>query len=178
METWIALALMGGMASADLNPMPTTETSYAVARQQAVTAKKPLAVFVGKGMSSIREKLAKLDPRTRRVLSQEFVVVAIDRETPQGTRLAKDLEIKSEGVVISDRSTNLQAYSHEGDVEDDQLQLALVKYSAPDVEVKMTESNIQSTPVVTPSVAAPAAVPSYYSSPYTTYGSCPNCRRR
>jgi len=161
MSSFIAIvALAGSLASANIPEQPKWEKSYFEARTWAVENQKPLAVFIGSGVSGW-EKVSKdgsFDAKVYQMLKEEYVCVYVDTDTDAGKNLAKAFAVDAKGLVISDKTGNTQAFHHSGDLSKDLLAKAVERYA--DVpQAKGTES------VAT---LNPPAVVKYQSS-------CPNC---
>jgi hypothetical protein len=162
MHTMIAIvALAGSLASANIPEQPKWEKSYFDARTWAMERQKPLAVFIGSGVSGW-EKVAKeggFDPKVYQLLKDKYVCVYIDIDTETGKALAKQFAVDKKGLVISDKAGTTQAFHHSGDLSKELLAKAVERYS----EVNVA----QSTESVT--TLAPPTAPVQYSCP-----SCPN----
>lgn len=143
MHTWIALALVGSTASANIPEGLTWQKDYNAAKLQAKEAQKPLAVFIGTGTDGwttlIREGSS--DPTVNRVLMENYVCVYADRSTPAGQRLAEVFEVANgTGLVISDKTGSVQAYHHSGLLARADLTRTLERYADPDRLVYATET--------------------------------------
>jgi hypothetical protein len=140
------LALAGSM----LGPIPTTSPDlvwwrdYYVARGRAVTDQKPLAVFVGAGLGGYHHltKEGQLDDSVKKVLADHYVCVYLDTASPSQEGLIKDLAVtKGTGLVLSDRTGNLQAFHHDGQIARADLAKQLQRFADPTVEVHTTLTN-------------------------------------
>ncbi len=163
MNAWIAIvALAGSLASANI-PEPKWEKGYFEARASALENQKPLAVFIGSGVSGW-EKVAKegnFDPKVNQLLKDKYVCVYVDTDTEAGKALAKAFVVDAKGLVISDKSGKKQAFYHNGDMSKDLLVKAFEKY-ADGKDAAVTDTTATINP------PAPVAAPVYQSS-------CPNC---
>jgi hypothetical protein len=86
----------------------------------------------------------------------------VDRATTDGAKLAGEFGLADAGLVMSDRTAEVQAFRHVGTMPDAELRLAAVRYSDPNLVVKTTETG----------APAQAVAPVYYQ----PSGTCPNCR--
>ncbi len=149
---WIAIvALAGSLASANIPEPPKWEKSYFEARTWAAERHKPLAVFIGSGVSGW-EKVSKegsFDAKVYQLLKDKYVCVYIDSDTETGKSLAKDFAVGGKGLVISDKTGNTQAFHHSGDLSKELLVKAVERYAdAPDA--KSTESVVALAPPPAP----------------------------
>lgn len=113
---------------------------YAAARKHAQKEQKPLAVFIGSGQKVAWDET--LTEPIRKILTQKYVCVYVDTTKQNGRTLADEFEItKGLGLVISDRTGNIQAYHHDGGMESKALAARLQRFSDPDLDVQRTESN-------------------------------------
>ncbi len=112
---------------------PTWATSYSAACKECETAKKPLAVFLGTGKTGY-DRVARdggLSTECRKQLASGYVCVFIDTSTESGRRLAGEFEMPSgQGIVISDRGGAVQAFRHEGDLTNADLNAYLERYAS------------------------------------------------
>jgi hypothetical protein len=166
----VLLALSGILVGAQPAEGPTWFTDYGTARKQGRTDNKPLAVLVASGPNGF-EKVSqegKLSKEVKELLAQSYVCVFVDAGSKAGQRLAADFALgKGLGIVLSDRSGELQAFYHEGKLTNQKLAHYLQRFAAPDLTVRTTLVNDEvrvsyyspSAPAVPPS--APAHVPSY-----------------
>src|SRR5271165_6234409 len=104
-------------------PTPPTgvrwHTDYNRAQTEAKKEGKPLAVFIGSdstryaGMSQD----GRLAASTAMYLAANYVCLYADTQDETGRRLADELAIsQGRGLVISDRTGQLQAFCHDGDL--------------------------------------------------------------
>jgi hypothetical protein len=129
MYTAIALfALTATVTTGNLNPAPTWQTDYRTAHAAVTTAGKPMAIFIANGTGW--ESIVKdgIDAGTKKVLAEKFVCLFVDASTAQGRGLAQAFQV-GRGLVISDRTGTVQAYSMAGDLTKAELTTALTKYS-------------------------------------------------
>lgn len=138
---------------------------YGSAQQLGRTEQKPLAVFLGSGSDGWRQlsREGRLGEEAKRILAAEYVCVYIDTAHGPGKQLATAFEIPpGPGIVISDRTGDLQAFRHAGNLGNEDLVRYLRRYAEPDRVVRRTESNPQGHPN-TPLTYQPA--PAYQNSP-------------
>jgi hypothetical protein len=159
----LLVALSGLVAPGDATESPSWLTDYNSASKQVVSAKKPLAVFLGSKADTLSRD-GQLSSDAKRILADNYVCLHIDPATAQGKSLASAFELPSGlGIVISDRSGKVQAFRHEGDLANADLVRYLTRYSDPNYVVRTTESN-------------PGERVSYYppsQAPVSSY--CPTC---
>ena len=124
------------------------EHDYRQARSAAVSASKPLAVFVGAGAEGWRKVVHDccLDADSQKTLAEKYVVVYVNQDTDAGRRIAESFQLSGkDGLVISDRSGKVQAFRHEGDITASDLSQRLTRYADPAFVATTTES---STPLI------------------------------
>jgi hypothetical protein len=158
MNVFAIVALAGSLASANIPAQPTWLKDYREARQTAIDGKKPLAVFIGSGVTGW-EQVGKFDPKVYQLLNEKYVCVYVNTDTTTGKNLAKAFEVSGKGLVISDKAGTTQAFHHSGDLSGEMLQKALVRYS--DTEVAQGTESV--------SYLAPTPKPTQYQS------NCPSC---
>src|SRR5262245_28843284 len=126
----LLVALLSVPGAADT---PTWATSYSAACKECETAKKPLAVFFGAGKMGY-DKVVRdggLSADSRKQLASGYVPVVIDTSTGSGRRLAGEFDMPSgQGIVISDRTGEVQAFRHEGDLTNTDLNAYLERYAS------------------------------------------------
>lgn len=136
------LALMGLAAPAE-GTSPTWLNDYSQARRLGTDQKKPLAVFLSPGKESWGKRALEGEQgkEVRRLLADRYVCVSIDTSTEAGRRLAEAFEMAGgKGIVISDRSGDLQAFRHEGELSNGDLGRYLARHSTNDQPVATTET--------------------------------------
>lgn len=157
-------SLIALVASANNVAPLTWQTDYAKAYAMSVEKHRPMALFIGEGTSGPAQIVKDgLTESTTKLLKQNFVVVYINTKTASGKKLAESYHITS-GLVISDRSGEIQALRLAGTIEADDFAASLVKYSDPNVVVTTTQVS-----------AKPAPVAVYAPSPCAS-GNCPYAR--
>lgn len=153
--TLTALALSTVLASGI--PTPTTwQPDYRSAVVRAATDKKPLAVFLVKDEATM--KAISSDALDK--LKREYVAVIVNTETESGKKLATSFEM-TEGLVISDRTGEKQAFRHVGSIPTTDLPSTLERFAHVSQVVTVTETQgiVYAAPVAAP-VYSPAPV--YY----------------
>jgi hypothetical protein len=150
------------------------ESSYTHAQRHAAAQKKPLVVVFGSGGNGWTNVVSSGTParEVNKLLAEKYVCLYVDTNSAAGQKLAQDFEIADGvGMVISDRSGESQAFWHNGDMTNGNLEHYLTKYANPDVVVGRTETyNTQRTSYY-PQAPAYQSVPAYYSAP--AYQSAP-----
>jgi hypothetical protein len=144
MHTSILVLAFSGFAPSANSDTPTWLNDYHAGVRQAAAQKKPLAVFLAAGVNGWRKvgQDNRLSHETQRILASQYVCVHVDTATPEGERFARVFEIPSGlGIVISDRTAQVQAFSHEGDLTDAKMVRYLTRYGASNYVVFTTETN-------------------------------------
>ncbi len=159
----LLVALTGLSAPAEGAKVASWSQDYTSARKQAIGEKKPLAVFLapGKGAWDKIGRDGGVSADANSVLASQYVCVHVDTSTSAGKALAEAFEIPTGvGIVISDRTGDIQAFRHEGDLANRDLVRYLERYSDPTRVARTTESN--------PGHEHAAPV-------YSQQGYCPSC---
>src|SRR5579871_2011135 len=108
MYTSILLVAMAGTRAPSAMPSPDWKQDYATASREGKRTRKPLAVFVGRGADGWGQvsDTGRLGPDVRGLLGESYVCLYVDRDTPDGRRLAAKFDLDSDGpgLVISDGS--------------------------------------------------------------------------
>ena len=177
MQSLIAIiALAGSIASANIPATPKWQSDYRQAGLLAVEAKKPLAVFIGSGVSGW-EKVSKdgnFDPKVYELLKDKYVCLYIDTDTAAGQKLATDFAVAGKGLVISDKFGKTQAFHHSGDLSNVVLAKAITRYSDASLVVTGTESVYHVDPTTyRPAVQFQSSCPTCPNY-QPSFSSCPN----
>jgi phosphoribosylformylglycinamidine (FGAM) synthase-like amidotransferase family enzyme len=122
----------------------TWQSDYTAAQKKAVAQQKPLAVIFGQGTNGWQQLSGgSLLPEAGRTLDDKYVYCYVDTATPEGQALAKQFALRSSvGLVVSDRTGNLQAFWHDGTMPADALSLCLTRYGDPQRTVTTTDTNL------------------------------------
>jgi hypothetical protein len=151
MATTIAMVSLVAALGANLAPGQLTwERDYRQARVLGEKLQKPLAVFVGSGTEGWKQisRDSKLEAAVQKTLTDGYVRVYIDVSTASGRKIADAFGItENTGLVISDKTGDVQAYWHQGNLTATDLAKVLTRYGAKDFVVRTTEtqSNTAST---------------------------------
>jgi hypothetical protein len=179
MYTSILLVALASPQAPDATA-PDWKQDYATASREGKSARKPLAVFVGQGADGWTQvsDTGRLGPQIRDLLKSEYVCLYVDRDTSAGQKLAAAFELAMEGpgLVISDRSGQLQAFRRSGKLAPDALMGFLRAYSDPNRVVRTTETGERAdVRFYPPNTSAPGATGG--GQRYIYSGGCPNCGR-
>jgi hypothetical protein len=156
----VLLALWGAVAPQTSRPNLIWEQDYRQARTVGSRLQKPLAVFVGKGADGWKQLVREgtLDAAVRKTLAERFVPVYINQDLEAGQQMAEAFGLSGKlGLIISDRSGDVMAFRHEGNLDGKDLARHLKRLADPDHVVVTTETNEQ------PVVVQPATI---YQSPF------------
>jgi hypothetical protein len=156
----LAVLTLSGMLGANLSTQPDWQTDYRKAMALAVKEHKPLAVFIVKGES---KKLANLPADVSKALKANYIAVTINSSDAEGKKIAQAFEL-TEGVVISDRTGEKQAYRIEGKTSTDDLPQTLVRLADPKHVTTTTEVHGEAAPITAASFFAPSSY-------------CPSCQQ-
>src|SRR5947209_3065687 len=156
----VCVALAGLVPHAELAPSPHWTSDYVQGRRLGTAQKKPLAVFLapGKGGWDKLTKEGNLGKEAKRFLAERYVCVHVDTDTERGRQLARDFEVSGGvGLIISDRTGEVQAFRHEGTLPSDDLKSYLDRYSTAGRVPQTTETHESSrTSYAAPTGAAPS----------------------
>jgi hypothetical protein len=149
----MGVALAAAFASSAPTLTPAWYHNYRQARDLGEQEHKPLVVVIGSGKTPWANltKVAEQDESINQTLLSSYVCLFIDVDTEDGQRLAKFFDM-SQGLVISDKSGEVQAYRQAGEL------------SATTVAKALTDH-------VKGEVAKPVFQPT------SLGGNCPSCRR-
>src|SRR5437879_6195837 len=114
-------ALSGIMPLSPVAVEPNWMKDYSLARQQGVTASKPLMVVIGTGIRGW-DKVSQeggLSKGVQQVLADSYVCVYLDTNDQKGKALAAVFEVHGRGMIISNRDASVQAFRHEGALNND-----------------------------------------------------------
>jgi hypothetical protein len=139
--TLAAIALAGGISSGAIPSAPNWHTDYAQAMSRSSAEGKPMAVFIGNGADRLARMTADgtITGESARVLRASYICVYLDSETAAGKDLASRFEM-TEGLVISSRGGNVQAYRHSGSIGGKELTDSLSRFAGGDQPV-ITSTN-------------------------------------
>jgi hypothetical protein len=122
--------------------VPSWQPSYDHARLEGKKTGKPVAVIIGsgkQGYDSLTDE-GRLSRTTRKVLAAHYVPVYVNVDTPEGHRLAEAFGVtEGTGLVLSDRTGELQAFYHDGTLSNEDLRYYLRRYANPHLVVRTTE---------------------------------------
>jgi len=145
MYSSIALLAMTACSLANIPVTPAWERDYSSARQVGGKAQKPLVVFFGSGTVNWRQitREGKPDADIFKLLSEQYIRLYVNGETAEGRSLAKAFGLNgARGLVISDRTGDLQAFRYDGDLAAQDLARCLARYGSPNHVVSTTEGNV------------------------------------
>lgn len=153
--TSMTAVAVASLLAGSIETAPKWQTDYRTAVAQAVDQRKPVAVFIGEGANGYAKLVTDgaISDKAENLLKTGYVCLYLDTTTESGKALAKSFNL-TQGIVISDRTGELQALRHGGKVAASDLNRYLEKFS----EVKTivtTETNADAA-VVPASAAAPA----------------------
>jgi hypothetical protein len=163
------IALAASLLSSAVPESPTWRLRYDLARQEGREQGKPLAVVIGSGQRGYEDvsEQGKLSGQARQLLAQKYIPVYVDASTAAGQQLAAEFAIEGTGIVLSDQSGAVQAFSHEGTLDNEVLAGYLQRFAEPGRVVRTTErARSQQVSLYPPqeSYSAPAA-PTYSFAP-------------
>jgi hypothetical protein len=162
--TTLVVALAGFVASTTLGS-PRWHADYRAAQKLGKEGSKPLAVFIGTGKDGWNRisQEGKLGKGIKELLEKDYICVYVDTEIQAGRELASAFEVPNGiGLVISDHSGRYQAFSHQGDLPNEQLLHYLSRYADRNRVVRTTEINPAEPENYYPVESYPVTAPAYY----------------
>jgi hypothetical protein len=157
------------LAGCWLAPLPSAsadevvwQKSYRQAQEHGQKAGKPLAVFVGVGQTSPEQTVQEgsFSNEITKILADHYVCVYLDADRPENRSLVEQFGITArKGLVLSDRTGELQAFHNDGPLKAAELAKQLRHFSGPNVVVQTTVSNAAQGRVSFYPPQAPAAAP-------------------
>jgi hypothetical protein len=170
----VMITVLGSMLLAGQSATPTWQKSYSQARLQSSAQSKPIAVMFGSssnGWMNVVKDAAPTEEVTR-LLTDKYICCYVDTTSPKGKQLAENFGITADtGMVISDRTGQLQAFWHQGDMSSNDLTSCLTKFST-DRPITTTETNrTVRTSNYPPSAESGSNM---YSNPFSS-SYCPSC---
>ena len=118
-----------------LKPLPTWNRDYRLALKEAEAAKKPVAVFIGRGTDGWKAAYeeGEMRPPVRQLLADRYVCVYVDADRPAEQALVRSFAADQLPlVVLSSHSRAYQAYRHSGKLTNASLAGALQSHAAED----------------------------------------------
>lgn len=172
--TTLAITVVAVGPSFTSTSQPKWQPDYSTAVQVAAAQKKPLAVFVGHGKTGFAQLVTDGGPAApvSQALSEKFVSVYVDADSPTGKPLAAALKV-TDGLVISDRTGNLVALRHQGPVAPATLTSYVTTYTADQPVVQTVQAGTLA-PVYSPApvFSSPMYVPGYQFGGNCANGQC------
>ena len=172
MYTSIVLAALMSPGAAGpqvlVSEKPTWQTDYSAARKEGQEQNKPLAVFIGSGAQGWKKvsRENELTSDALRTLAESYVCVYVDATSPAGKSLADNFSL-TQGLVVSSRDGQTQAFRHSGPIAATDLDTTLRRYSNGHVSL-LTETLEEADGPKEKPKGAPAAGPA----PALVYTSC------
>ena len=142
LSTLSVVAALGAMVQS-ISLSSAWNDDYRAARELGLQHHRPLAVFLGKGAFDWKQitREGQTNAGVQKLLAERYVRVYIDTDTAYGRELATSLGLAgSRGLVISDRTGDVMAFRHDGDLAAWEVAQRLARYSDPDLTVRTTES--------------------------------------
>lgn len=152
----MGVALAATFASAD-TITPAWQNDYRQARELGEREHKPVVVVIGSGKTpwANLSKVAEQDGTINQTLKANYVCLFVDVDNAEGQKLAKFFGM-NQGLVISDKTGEVQAYRQAGEQTAAQVAQALATHVKGEV--------------AKPAIFHPTSYPQFG-------GDCPNCRR-
>ena len=144
MFTSALVVVLFGLAEVGKSQTPLWMTEYWSAQKAAKEQGKPLAVFLApgnEGWNKVSQR-GRLSEEALRVLAVDYACVFLDTEKKEVRDLAQAFSVSDGlGLVISNRTGELQAFRHEGDLADGTLLRYLKRFADPELVVQETVTN-------------------------------------
>jgi hypothetical protein len=139
---------------------PPWQDNYTTALAAGARAKKPLAVFIGSGARGW-EKLCRegnLSDASRKQLARDYICVYVDAASERGKRLARAFSM-TQGLVLSTRDGEEQAFRHSGRLSAEELEAALLRHASEPVAARTETLQQRVSYSYNPATPAPAPAP-------------------
>jgi hypothetical protein len=151
----MGVAIAAAFASAAPALTPAWHHDYRQARELGERERKPLVVVIGSGKTAWANlsKVAGEDESINQTLLSSYVCLFVDVDTPEGQKLSKFFGM-STGLVISDKTGEVQAYRQIGEQTAPHVSTALKTHAKGEI----------AKPVFTPTS-------------FSNGSDCPSCRR-
>lgn len=146
--SFVLFALAGVFANIPTSGEAMLFRDYSLARRQSASVNKPLAVFIGNGISGWENvsQEGKLDTDVHQLLSAKYVCLYVDINQLHGRELANAFEVlNGPALVISNRDGQVQAFRHEGSLSNAELGSYLRRFSSDEHVVRFTETRVVET---------------------------------
>jgi hypothetical protein len=157
------------------------QKDYTHAMHACKTEKKPMAVFFGSGKAGYGKvcKDGQLSTALQKLLADNYVCMYVDVSTPAGEKLAADFAItQGQGLVLSSRTGDVQAFYHDGDLNDGDLTRWVNRFADPNVIVRTTMTNSSTRVSLYPPDAGGASGYGYGAYTQGGYGYAPQHHQR
>lgn len=154
----ITLAIATFIGASVRTPIPVSGNwlnDYTAAQAKGRLEGKPLAVFVATGPTGY-DKLThegSLGEAIRSTLARHYVCVYLDGNSTSAQGIIRALQIRSQGIVISDLTGGYQVYHHSGTLSQSELASRLdefAQWSAPVYTTVSTDSERARSQVFVP----------------------------
>lgn len=171
MRTSIGFLALAGLLTAPLaaSAEGVAFTSYSEGQEFGRKAGKPLAVIVSAGRAGLTQLTQEgfVAPEVTKTLADQYVCVYLDADRPENQTVLRQLGIQSgTGLVLSDRTGELQAFHHDGRLPAGDLSRQLWRFADPHVIVATTQSNtVERLSLYPPAAPAPAYTPGMLAAP-------------
>ena len=156
-STTLAAAAVGGLlASGSLAVPPAWQPDYKTALVQSSEQHKPVVVFIAQGAGGYGNLITDggLTPELAQLLKQRYVCLYVNTATDDGKATAATFGL-DRGLVVSDKTGQLQAFRHQGEIARTDLAKQLKSISEQEQVVKTELSGGATLP------SAPAPVYTY-----------------
>lgn len=141
MYTSVFASLCVGIMASAATAAPRLTEDYFSAMRQGQKEKRPLAVFVASGNGNWEKavKEGKIEEATKKLIERDYILVYLDKDKAAARKLVDQFGIhSSQGLVLSDRAGQLQAFHFDGAIGEGELRQQLEKFADPQIEVKST----------------------------------------
>jgi hypothetical protein len=154
----LLIALSGVITPATLDRPQWVDYGAALGRSEQEN--KPIAVVIGngeKGWEQLSQE-GKFNDAIQKRLARDFVCAYVDAREDE--ELAAAFRMRGRGLVISNAGGQVQAFRHQGDLANEDIDGYLARYSDPSQTIYRTEDTRVRTYYDAPaSSSAPAAAP-------------------
>lgn len=140
---FLALACLLAAPLAATSAQEVTWRSYSEGQVVGLKAGKPLAVFVGAGRAGHEQinQDGSYNGEIRKILADRYVCVYLDANRPEDQPTIRQFGIHyGTGLVLSDRTGQLQAFHHDGTLSGSDLSRQLRRFADPFLVVDTTRT--------------------------------------
>jgi hypothetical protein len=142
----VALATSPALTGRVSETTPVWQSDYFAAQRLSGQEKKPLAVFLGRGPRGwdSLSKEGQLSREAQELLNAHYICVYVDHGQASNKKLAEAFRMtEGTGVVLSDRTGDVQSFRHQGKLTNKELEGYLRTHADANRVVQRTETHVR-----------------------------------